>query len=90
MANDSGADVFVRQQTAILGRPDSRPTLAAIACPTVVLVGDSDQPTPPARAREIAEGITGATLVTLAQCGHMSAIERPAEVTEALVVWMQA
>ena len=90
MANDNGAEAFVRQQTAIIGRSDSRPTLASIRCPTVVLVGDADQPTPPARAREIADGIAGATLVTLADCGHMSAIERPAEVTQALVDWMGA
>jgi pimeloyl-ACP methyl ester carboxylesterase len=90
MAEDNGADAFVRQQTAILARVDSRPTLAAIACPTLVLVGDADLPTPPARAREIADAITGATLVTLPRCGHMSALERPAEVTDALSAWMQA
>jgi pimeloyl-ACP methyl ester carboxylesterase len=90
MADDNGADVFCRQQQAILGRADSRPTLATIACPTLVLVGDADQPTPPPRSHEIAQGIQRATLVTIAQSGHMTAIERPAEVTAALVAWMTA
>ncbi len=90
MADDNGADVFVRQQTAILGRPDSLATLATIACPTLVLVGDADQPTPPARADELAAGIAGATKVVVARCGHMSAIERPDDVTKALCDWMEA
>ncbi|MEO8849060.1 MAG: alpha/beta fold hydrolase [Casimicrobiaceae bacterium] len=90
MANDCGAEVFVRQQAAIIGRADSRPTLVSIACPTCVVVGDSDQLTPPARAQEIAIGIAGATLVTIRDCGHMSAIERPDEVTAALCAWKEA
>jgi pimeloyl-ACP methyl ester carboxylesterase len=89
MADDNGADVFVRQQRAILGRVDSRPTLATIACPTLVLVGDADQPTPPARAHEIVQGIADATLVTIARSGHMTAIERPGEVTAAMIAWME-
>ena len=44
----TGADAFIRQQTAIMTRPDSRPDLPKIKCPTLVLVGDGDQLTPPA------------------------------------------
>jgi pimeloyl-ACP methyl ester carboxylesterase len=40
-----------------------------------------DQLTPPAHAEEIAKGIPGAKLVTLAGCGHMSTMEKPEEVT---------
>src|SRR6476469_2768577 len=42
MGDDIGADAFVRQQNAIIGRADSRPTLARITCPTLVLTGDED------------------------------------------------
>jgi len=90
MAEDTGAEAFVRQQTAILTRPDSRPGLAAIRCPTLVLVGDGDQSTPPDRAVEIARGIAGARLVTVPDCGHLSTLERPAEVTRALLEWLEA
>lgn len=90
MAMDCGAEAFIRQQTANMTRPDSRPTLAAIRCPALVLVGAEDQVTPPDRAAEIAGGITGARLVTLPDCGHLSTLERPQEVTRALVEWMQA
>lgn len=84
MAEDNDAEVFVRQQTAMIGRPDSRETLAAIGCPTVVVVGDADIATPPERAQEIAAGIAGARLVTIAQCGHMTPIERPDAVAKIL------
>ena len=90
MAEETGPEAFIRQQTALLGRPDSRPGLAAIRCPTLVLVGDADQATPPDRAAEIAAGIADARLVTVPDCGHLSTLERPAEVTQALVDWLGA
>ena len=89
MAEETGAAAFVRQQTAIMGRADSRPTLASIRCPTLILVGDSDQLTPPTVSAEIAAGIAGARLVTLPDCGHISTLERPVPVTEALLDLLQ-
>ena len=59
MAEETGAEAFIRQQRAIIGRADSRPTLRTIACPTLMIVGASDQLTPPAHAQEIARGIPG-------------------------------
>ena len=88
MAQETGAEAFVRQQTAIIGRPDSRPGLAAIRCPTLVLVGDSDVLTPPDLAVEMAQGIDGARLVVVPESGHLSPLERPETVTRALVEWL--
>ena len=65
MAEEVGAAGFIRQQTAISGRSDSRPTLGSIRCPTLVLVGEGDELTPPERAAEIAAGIPGARLTTV-------------------------
>jgi pimeloyl-ACP methyl ester carboxylesterase len=89
MAEETGADAFVRQQRAIAGRPDSRPGLAKIACPTLILVGDGDQLTPPELSREMNSLIPGSRLVTVPDCGHLSTIERPDAVTKALVAFMQ-
>jgi pimeloyl-ACP methyl ester carboxylesterase len=89
MADETGPAAFVRQQTANMNRPDSRPDLGAIRCPTLVLVGDSDEITPPARAAEIAGAIPGAAHVVVPDCGHLSTLERPAEVTQALLEWLQ-
>lgn len=89
MNEETGPEAYCRQQQAIMGRPDSRPGLAAIACPTLVLVGDDDQLTPPVLAREMAAGIPGARLVVVPECGHLSTLERPQAVNEALVDWMR-
>ena len=89
MAEEVGPAGFIRQQTAIVGRPDSRATLGGIRCPTLVLVGEDDELTPPDRAAEIAAGIAGARLVKVRQCGHLSTLEQPDEVTRALVEWLR-
>ena len=90
MASETGVDAFVRQQKAIMSRPDSRPLLASIRCPTLVLVGDSDGLTTPQMAQEIAAGISGARLVSVPNCGHLSSLEEPDAVTAALVQWLNA
>lgn len=89
MSQEVGAEGFARQQTAIVGRVDSRPMLKDIRCPTLVLVGEADALTPPERAAEMADGIAGARLVTVPDCGHLSTIERPEAVTHALLEWLQ-
>jgi len=89
MNQETGPEAYCRQQHAIMGRPDSRPGFAAISCPTLVLVGDEDQLTPPALAHEMAGGIRGARLVVVPECGHLSTMERPQAVTQALLDWMR-
>ena len=89
MAEETGPDAFVRQLTAIMTRRDSRPDLAAIRCPTLVLVGDGDNATPPERAAEIANGVPASRLVTIPECGHLSTLERPQQVTRALTEWLE-
>jgi pimeloyl-ACP methyl ester carboxylesterase len=90
MAAETGVEAFLRQQQAIIGRLDSRPGLAAIGCPTLVLVGDGDEATPPELAREIAAGIGGARLVVITDSGHLSTLEQPQAVTAALVEWLRS
>jgi pimeloyl-ACP methyl ester carboxylesterase len=85
MAEETGAEAFVRQQTAIMNRVDSRPGLAAIPCPTLVVVGADDVLTPPDRAAEMVAVIPGARRIVLPDCGHLSTLEQPEAVTRALV-----
>jgi pimeloyl-ACP methyl ester carboxylesterase len=85
MAEETGAEAFVRQQIAIMQRVDSRSGLGAIHCPTLVVVGAEDAVTPPDRAAEIAAGIPHARQVVVPDCGHLSTLERPQAVTQALV-----
>ena len=88
MAAAIGAEGFIREQVAIIGRPDSRPLLRSIRVPTVVIVGRQDQVTPLARAEGMAADIPDARLVVIEEGGHMSPLEKPAEVTAALRKWL--
>ena len=89
MASSLGKEVFARQQRAIMSRPDSRPTLASIACPTLVICGEDDLITPPELAAEMADGIRHAKLKLIEQCGHLSTLDQPAEVSRLLVEWIK-
>lgn len=90
MARNIGEEAFVRQQHAIMSRADSRTLLGAITCPTLVLCGRQDALTPLARHEEIADGIKGATLEVIDDCGHLSTLEKPSEVNAALRRWLAA
>ena len=83
-----GRDAFLSQQAAIMDRPDSLPGLPKIACPTLVLCGRQDGPTPVECHEEIAAAIPGAKLTVIEDCGHLSPMERPEEVSAALRAWL--
>jgi 3-oxoadipate enol-lactonase len=79
---------LVAAQETLRDRPDSRPTLATIDVPALVLVGEEDRLTPPADAEAMAAGIADARLVRIPAAGHLSPLERPDEVSEALVAFL--
>jgi pimeloyl-ACP methyl ester carboxylesterase len=72
-------------QRGMAARPDSTPTLAKIACPALVVVGEEDQLTPAAEAEKIAAGIKGAKLLRIPRAGHLTCIENPEPFTKALL-----
>ncbi|HYI30164.1 MAG TPA: alpha/beta fold hydrolase [Bradyrhizobium sp.] len=90
MGDDVGPDAFARQLTAIMSRPDSRPTLAWIKCPTLVLSSDEDKTVPNSLSTEMAGGIPGAKLVIIPDCGHLTPPEQPQATADALVEWLRS
>ncbi len=88
MAERVGLEAFLHQETAILHRRDSRPTLAEITCPTLVLCGRQDALTPLALSAEIAAGLPRARLAVVEDCGHLSSMERPQAITVLLRDWL--
>lgn len=88
MAADVGKDAFLRQQRAIMTRLDSRPFLQEIKCPTLVLCGRQDVVTPVEVHQEIVDGIAHATFTVIDQCGHLSPLGQPQQVTDALKGWL--
>jgi pimeloyl-ACP methyl ester carboxylesterase len=90
MAEATGPEAFIRQETALLERADYRPFLPEIRCPTLIVVGAEDAITPLPMAEEMARGIAGARLEIVADCGHLSTLERPAESSALLGAWLEA
>lgn len=86
----AGAEQLIRQNRAVMERPDARAHLAALNCPTLVLCGDSDELTPPENSREIAALMPGATLAMVPRCGHMLTLEKPGWVNARLLAWLEA
>lgn len=86
----AGVDQLVRQNRAVIARPDQRPHLPSVKCPVLVMVGEADLLTPPERSREIAALVPRAELVVVPRCGHMLTMERPQVVNATLAEWLAA
>ena len=84
-----GAEQLIRQNRAIMARVDSRPDLAHIQCPTLILCGSNDQLTPLEHSQEMARGISHAQLHVLPRCGHMLTLEQPMQVSGLLLEWLK-
>lgn len=69
---------------AMRDREDYRDKLASCACPTLILVGDGDQITPPSGAEAMAREIPRAKLVVIKGAGHLAPMEQPEQVTRAV------
>ena len=90
MAERMGRDVYIRQQSAIMDRIDSRPFLSMFRVPTLVVVGREDILTPVAMAQEMANGIDGAVLRVLDGAGHLPPIEQEEVVTRLLKFFLKS
>ncbi len=89
MAERTGIEAYIRQQNAIIARPDYRSMLPTIACTTLVLCGRQDRLTPLEESKGIAQSVPNANLVVIEECGHLSTLERPAEVNRAMRKWLE-
>ncbi len=71
-------------QRAMAARPDRTEVLRGYAGAVLVLVGDEDTVTPVEGAEHMAAAVPQAALVVVPHAGHMSAVEQPAAVADAL------
>lgn len=86
---DAGTQQLVRQNRAVMQRPDARNHLPLLQCPVLVMCGDEDRLTPPDCSSEIAALVPHAELVWVPQCGHMLTMEQPEFVNASLMPWLQ-
>ena len=89
MARSVGPQGQLNQQTAMLGRPDSHADLARVRIPTLLICGRQDPVTPLADHQAMAACVPGSQLAVVEDCGHLSTIEQPQIVTQALLSWLQ-
>ena len=85
----AGAPTLIRQNRAIMERPDARLHLPSLGCPTLVVCGDTDRLTPPECSQEIARLVPQAQLHIVPRCGHMLTLEQPAVVNTLLMDWLR-
>lgn len=80
----SGATVAWAQR-AMAARPDSLDVVGELDAPVLVVMGEEDTMSPLAEQELILEAAAGGRMVTIAECGHLSPIEAPADVAAALL-----
>jgi pimeloyl-ACP methyl ester carboxylesterase len=69
-------------------RRDSTSTLAEINVPTMCLVGEYDAISPPDEMRDIAANISDAQFIVVPEAGHMTTMENPGAVNDALLAFL--
>ncbi len=82
--SDSNRSGLFHTLMDMMRRSDFRPSLAQINVPTLIISGGVDVSLPPEHSREMHELLSGSRYVELAEAGHSSAVEEPAEVTSVL------
>ncbi len=88
MIHEAGTGCFLRQQNAMMNRPDLRDRLAQISCPTFVIHGREDQSWPLEVAEEVAAAIPTAQLRVIDNCGHFTTLDQPEQTTALLRDWL--
>lgn len=83
-----GREVFIRQNAML--REDGEAVLRGLSCPVMVLCGRLDVLTPLPLHEEMAALMPQAQLVVVEDSGHMSPMEQPAAVTQAMRTWLSA
>lgn len=89
MVLNVGIDALPRQQRAIIERENSFASLKNIQCPTLVLCGRQDTSTPLSMHEDIVKHIPHAKLEVIEHCGHLSTMEQPDAVNQAMDAWLK-
>jgi pimeloyl-ACP methyl ester carboxylesterase len=79
---------YESEARALLRRPDARPVLATITCPTLILAGRDDPLSTPDRNRDMAACIPHARLKIFDDCGHFPMLEVPEAMNAVLRHWL--
>ena len=75
---------ILRALNGVIERKPIYDEIGRVTLPTLILVGDEDVATVPAKAQRIHEAVAGSRLVTIPHAGHTSSVEQPQAVTAAI------
>jgi pimeloyl-ACP methyl ester carboxylesterase len=89
MMKSTGVRGVADGERGLAARASSFPVLGSVDVPTLVVVGEYDALTPPEDSEAIAAGVPGAELVRIDEAGHMSNLENPEAVNDAVVDWLE-
>jgi pimeloyl-ACP methyl ester carboxylesterase len=89
MIGRSTPEIFEAQLHALLGRPDARPVFSGLQCPTLLVCGRQDNWSPLARHEEMQRALPHSRLIVIEHCGHMTTMEQPEAVSQALLQWVK-
>ena len=88
LASEQPVESLVATVEALRDRPDSTQTLADIGVPALVVVGERDALTPPEASKEIVAGLLDSRYAEIPGAGHLTPLERPAELNEELLLFL--
>lgn len=88
MAMDQGVETFINQSLALRNRHDQSEAIAKFKGPLLILHGAEDELCPPERHRQMAAENGGAMLISVKNAGHISTLENPAAVNQAIMNWL--
>ena len=90
MVESNSVESYQKQVHALLSRPDAKPFLDKAPQGSLVLCGREDQWSPPSQHEEISRALPDKPeIVLIEHCGHMSTMEQPQAVTQAMRDWLQ-
>jgi pimeloyl-ACP methyl ester carboxylesterase len=80
----------LRRSVNCLVHHDSRGLLASITAPTLLLVGELDEETPPTYTEALHQRIAGSTMHVIPDAGHLLSAEAPDAVNDAIAAHVTA
>lgn len=84
MAGDASPDALIAAYRAIGARPDMRDALIRVTVPAAIIAGLDDPIVPADEARALAASMPRATFTAVPDAGHISPMEQPSIVNDAL------
>ena len=89
LMNTAASGVMASDLTACSEYTEAIAMAERVRCPVLLVLGENDRMTPPPGAQPLAAAITDARIVVIEKVGHMLQLEKPAEVNDAISLFLE-